>query len=74
MSNAPALLKQWRKASGFSQSVCAKRIGVTQASWNTWENGVRSPQIEHALAMQDLTEGAVPVEAWRSVVTTGTDG
>lgn len=74
MSDAPKLLKEWRKLTGTSQLACAKMVGVSQPSLNMWETGLRMPQIEHAFRLQEVTSGAVPAEAWCLTSATGTDG
>jgi transcriptional regulator with XRE-family HTH domain len=56
-------LKEWRETKGLSQKETAKKLGVCQAALCGWENGTQ-PQIHYALAIAELTEGAVPVTAW----------
>lgn len=63
-TEGPGLLRAWREAAGLSQSECARRVNVAQSAWNTWEHGVREPQIRFAVAIEELTSGAVPVRAW----------
>lgn len=57
------ILKEWRMSKGYTQTECAKLVGVHQASWSALELGTK-PNIETALAIAELTQGAVPVTAW----------
>jgi transcriptional regulator with XRE-family HTH domain len=61
---APELLKAWREKKNRTQGQAADELGVSQTSWADWERGVKSPRIEHALAIAKLTRGSVPVDAW----------
>ena len=62
--SAGARLKEWRAAAGRTLVAASSAVGVTHSSWCEWESGNRSPSLEKALAVEELTEGAVPVEAW----------
>ncbi len=57
-------LKKWRTAAGRTLISAASAIGVTHSTWCEWESGNRSPSLEKALAVEALTEGHMPVEAW----------
>ena len=57
-------LKKWRSATNRTLVAASSAVGVTHSSWCEWESGNRSPSLEKALAIEELTEGAIPVEAW----------
>lgn len=77
-ANAPGLLKEWRAAKGLSQEAAAALVGVRQPTWSDWEHARKRPQIEQALKIAEVTDGAVAVEAWRDLDAaagrTGTEG
>jgi transcriptional regulator with XRE-family HTH domain len=58
------LLAKWRKQEGKSQTLCAEAVGVRQVTWSEWEAGKKNPQIASAVAIEKLTDGAVPVLSW----------
>lgn len=63
-------LVAWRKSQGWSQREAAKRAGVSQAAWQSYENedSTACPGINAALAIAELTKTTgqeIPVEAWR---------
>ncbi len=44
-----AILRAWRKSSGFKQISVAEKLGVTQAAVSRWENGLDVPSpAQHA--------------------------
>lgn len=43
---------------------CAALVGVKHPTWLDWEAGKKRPRIEHAIEIEKLTEGAVPVIGW----------
>lgn len=63
-------LKAWRESTkradgkSLSQAEVAKLAGCTQAMWGCLESGEKQPGVNLALAVESLTEGAIPVEAW----------
>lgn len=61
------LLVEWRKGQGLSQREAAEMAGVSQAAWFSYEDATSNscPGINAALHIARITEGAVPVEAWR---------
>lgn len=58
------MLKAWREESGLAQSAAAKKIGVRQPTWCEWESGGRTPQLDHAIRIEVLSEGRCPIESW----------
>jgi transcriptional regulator with XRE-family HTH domain len=57
-------LARWRETAGLSQKEVSKQLGVSQSAYCGWENGTQ-PQIHYALAIEKLTDGSVPVTAWK---------
>lgn len=64
MRTAPELLRAWRKEADLSQGQAAEKLGVRQARWSELESGEHSPGRELAIRIEQLTGGAVPIEAW----------
>lgn len=62
--NGPQLLKDWRLAADITQTAAAEKLGVRPATWSEWESGARQPGRDHAVLLENLTEGAVPLESW----------
>lgn len=58
------MLKRWRKGAEITQAEAARRLGVSQAAWNEYENGEKVPRVDKASDIATLTGGAVPMEAW----------
>jgi transcriptional regulator with XRE-family HTH domain len=63
----PKKLKAWRVLNGLSQVSAAAKARVSQAAWNQWENGKKQPDVNNAVRIARLTEGAVAVEDWTDV-------
>jgi transcriptional regulator with XRE-family HTH domain len=69
---AGQLLREWRRGLGLTQEQVAQRMGGwSQAAISAYENGESWPDVDRALRIVSVTEGAVPIEAWKK---TGTDG
>lgn len=58
-----SILKDWRKRHGITQAEAAKRAEVSQGTWCDWENELVEPRIHHALKIQEITGGEVPLTA-----------
>jgi len=58
------LLAEWRAQQGLKQGVAAKMMGVSQTSFSDYERGRKKPRIEHAISIDRVTGGHVPVAAW----------
>lgn len=74
LMHAGKLLRQWRDARGLNQSDAADALGLSQAALSDYENGRKSPSVDRALRIAELTEGAVPVESWRKPDESGEHG
>lgn len=61
---APGLLTRWRNSLGLTSCSVSASLGVTQGTWSHWENGSKEPRIRHALAIETITRGEVPVSSW----------
>lgn len=61
--DGPKLLKAWREGVGLSQKAVGDIVGVGQPTVAEWEKA-RRPEFHTALALEDLSDGAVRVEAW----------
>ncbi len=46
-------LYKFRQKTGMSQKEFAEKVGVSQAAINMWENGKRSPQLQHVFKIVD---------------------
>ena len=58
--NFAVLLRQWRKERGVKESVAAKELGVSTATWGHWETGARFPSAKNLLALSRYTK--IPIE------------
>lgn len=50
----------------MSQSELARRLGTTRQAVQLWYAGKTAPGVYYTLAIQIITEGAVPMESWLS--------
>ncbi len=57
-------LPTWRLKAGLSQAALAERVGVTQSRLSDWERGHGAPSLDRAIALDELSRGAVPIETW----------
>lgn len=64
--DGPRLLLAWRNNKGLTQTEVSRRLGVSQTSVCDWERGNKSPSVNSAIDLEELTEGEVPVRAWRT--------
>lgn len=62
--NNPQKLAKWREGAGLTLVAASAEVGVSHASWCSWESGVRAPSLEKALRIEALTKGVVPIEGW----------
>jgi len=58
------LFKQWFKDSGYRKGWFADQIGVDAASISRWLGGHTRPQRAVRKRIEQLTDGAVPMEGW----------
>lgn len=65
MKNADKL-RAWREKQKpkLSQFRAAAMIDTFQGTWAAWEQGTRCPDVGFALAVEKLTDGAVPASGW----------
>ncbi len=57
-------LAEWRASQDKNLTKCAEAAGVRHPTWLDWERGSRNPSLEKACAIEKMTGGAIPVEAW----------
>jgi len=62
--SAGASLKAWRGSRALSQTALAGVVGVGQSALAEWEAGRRRPELPYAIRLEEMTGGAVPLEAW----------
>jgi DNA-binding transcriptional regulator YdaS (Cro superfamily) len=58
-------LADYLAASGLSQTDFARLSGIPAPMICQYASGVRRPGVDSALAIEEATDGAVPVECWR---------
>ncbi|KPU83721.1 hypothetical protein JI58_07875 [Marinosulfonomonas sp. PRT-SC04] len=59
-----AKLNKYLEAAKLGQAVFSESIGVTQATVSRLARGKMVPSLELALAIEVVTNGAVPVSSW----------
>lgn len=59
-----SLLRKYLDEHEETQSAFAERAGVSGGALSDWLAGKRGPDITSAVAIQEATGGAVPVESW----------
>lgn len=59
-------LKAWRalQIPKTTIAVASKAFRVSHATWIDWENGTRTPSLEHALAIEERTGGTIRADEW----------
>ncbi len=64
-------LEDWRLRRKLSQRAAAKLAGLSHVAWQSYEDSTSTscPGINAALAIATVTEGEIPVEAWREADT-----
>lgn len=60
-------LTEWLAATRETQSGFAQTLGVPRQTVQAWATGGRRPTLYYALAVEALTDGAVPVTEWLTV-------
>lgn len=58
------LFRQWREERKVKQSEMAAKLGVSQSYLSQVETGARRSNLELALAIERVTEGAIPAASW----------
>lgn len=56
-------LKKWRESKGFTQAQVADQLTVHKQYISDIERGVRKPGAQLALAIRDLSDGVVSLDA-----------
>jgi DNA-binding transcriptional regulator YdaS (Cro superfamily) len=59
-------LQQFLNASGTRQSALADMLGINRGYMSQLVNGRKVPSLPLAFQIERATDGAVPVDAWRS--------
>ena len=54
MSRFGIILKELRRANGFTQAGLAERIGVTNGTISHWEKGMYEPNATYIILLADL--------------------
>lgn len=57
-------LGSWLKAEGRQQQWLAAKINVHPTLVSKWVCGDRLPNLTYAVALEEATGGAVPIEVW----------
>jgi transcriptional regulator with XRE-family HTH domain len=60
-------LSRWLDAQGMSRYELAARLDIARPHVDRICRGVRRPSLELAIAIEKLTDGAVPAASWISV-------
>jgi transcriptional regulator with XRE-family HTH domain len=60
LQNLSDLLRQWRKENGVKETVAARELGVSTATWGHWEEGVRFPTADNLVALARYTN--IPIQ------------
>jgi len=71
-TRGPKMLKRALARKGWSQGDLERELGAGDAVVSKWVNGVRTPGLEYALAIERLL--GVPASAWVESARTGTSG
>lgn len=58
--------KKWVAEIKKTPDELGAEIGVTGQTVRNWMNGNGSPRVQHALKIQDLSNGKIPVSYWVS--------
>ena len=61
---ALALLDQWLRDKDLTQTELAVRVGTTRQAVSSWIVGRVAPGLFYGLAIEEVTDGAVPLESW----------
>ncbi|MEO1102713.1 MAG: helix-turn-helix transcriptional regulator, partial [Pseudomonadota bacterium] len=60
----PELLRAWRLNVGLGGEELASQLGVSRTLPYAWEVGRRAPNNALRYDIEEITDGAVPVESW----------
>jgi DNA-binding XRE family transcriptional regulator len=62
----PSPLSVWLSETGRTTDGLAAEVGVSGQSVRNWARGLGSPRVQHALKIQELSRGKIPVSYWVS--------
>lgn len=62
--NGRELYIKWLEDTGRKGVWVAQKVGTSEARASTWRSGQTRPSIEMAVALEQLSDGAVPASAW----------
>lgn len=62
--NGKDLYTKWLSDTGRKGVWVAQQLGASEACVSTWRSGKTRPSLEMADKLEELTDGAVPAEAW----------
>lgn len=62
--NGPALLSAYLKSKSLSRAEFAGLVGADRQRVWRWVRGDRGPGLDFALAIESVTDGAVPAASW----------
>lgn len=62
--NGRELYTKWLQDTGRKGIWVAQQLGTTEARTSTWRSGQTRPSLEMADALELLSDGAVPADAW----------
>lgn len=60
----PNAFRVWLDSGDTMQSKVWRAMGATPSMISNWANGRGRPGLAHAIAIERLSGGAVPVESW----------
>ncbi len=64
-AKAVMLFDDWFKSQGIKKSWFAQQLGVDSASISRWLSGKVKPHNAVRKRIEELTDGAVPMEDWK---------
>ena len=64
-AKAVMLFDDWFKSQGIRKNWFAQQLGVDSASISRWLSGKVKPHSAVRKRIEELTDGAVPMEAWK---------
>jgi transcriptional regulator with XRE-family HTH domain len=64
-TKAVMLFDDWFKSQGIRKNWFAQQLGVDNASISRWLSGKVKPHNAVRKRIEELTDGAVPMEAWK---------
>ena len=59
-----SLLTLWRLKNRISQRNLGRQMRIDPTVLGDWERGERMPRLEYALELEEMSDGAVPIESF----------